>query len=77
MDTYGDMVTAIRRKWEVFVNSLSPEASKQAEEIAVNSPVGESTQELTGTQSYLRWTMDTDTLYLVLSQKMDEMGIDA
>ncbi len=91
MDTYGDMVTLLltffvmlyamssvdQKKWEVFVSSLSPEASEQAEEIAINAPIGESEQELTGTLEIPEMeALDTETLYLALAQKMDEMGID-
>ncbi len=73
------MSSVDQKKWEVFVSSLSPEAGKQAEEIVINSPVGAdgSGQELTGNTKLPEMElMDTDTLYLVLSQKMDEMGID-
>ncbi len=93
MDTYGDMVTLLlcffvmlysmsnlnEQKWEVFVRSIFPDASKEkVDDVAVNAPEGEKEEELEGSAEVPEEMaeVDTDTLYLTLAQKLNELGIE-
>lgn len=93
MDTYGDLVTLLltffvmlysmsnlnEQKWEVFVRSLFPASSETVENVAINEPVGEGADPVTGSvkiDGEVPEPMDMDTIYLTLAQKMNELGID-
>lgn len=91
MDTYGDMVTLLltffvmlysmssinEQKWEVFVRSIFPSSSEEEQQVSINSPDG--SYEVDGTmkiEEMMPEGIDMDSLYLVLAQKMNEIGID-
>jgi len=91
MDTYGDMVTLLlcffvmlysmsninEQKWEVFVKSIFPNASKdKAETVAVQGEVEDSEEPIEGTAEIPdpEEEIDMDTLYLTLAQKLSEMN---
>lgn len=94
MDTYGDMVTLLltffvmlysmsnlnEQKWEVFVNSISPNAKVQtSDQVAINGPVAaKPDSQLKGTMDVAAnpAKVDMNTLYLTIAEKMDDIGID-
>lgn len=93
MDTYGDMVTLLlcffvmlysmssldAAKWDVFVRSIYPNGVDSAEEVTVNSPVGDDntdTQGGTPETPELPVDVNLDELYLTIAERMNEMGID-
>lgn len=93
MDTYGDLVTLLltffvllfamsslnEQKWEVFVRSINPNASVDAQDqVAVNGTFENTSGELQGSLDIpeTETDVDIDKLYLVLAQQMNEIGID-
>ena len=96
MDTYGDLVTLLlcffvmlysmstldTKKWEIFVRSIGAQyAAQQPTEVAVNSALGDTTEELTGSVEIPEiedqtLELDPETLYLTLAQKLEEMGAE-
>lgn len=69
------------QKWEVFVRSISPEMVKEAEDqVSINSPVTDADSIAAGTadlqENESDAKIDIDKLYLVLAERMNEIGID-
>lgn len=92
MDTYGDMVTLLltffvmlyamsninEQKWEVFVQSIIPNSGVEAEDVVINSPLGEDNQALEGMMEIpkIEAEVDMNTLYLTIAERLNEMNID-
>lgn len=91
MDTYGDLVTLLltffvmlysmsnldAKKWEIFVRSIGPSnATKAVEEVAINAPLGEGEEELTGSLEIPETEITEEDIYLTLMEKLNETGID-
>ncbi len=68
------------QKWEVFVRSIYPRASEQEtqEQVTVNGTVSETAEGQEGTAEVpeTEEAIDIDKLYLVLAERMNDIGID-